>query len=156
VYARGPARIVEAARTLEGVEPVEQYLAKLESSRRDASLARLADVALTLEEYSRLGTLRIPLQLNRLRGRLWEIKVGSARFPFYDLGDSRHMSKVVRLTHGFTKRQMATPRKEIDRGLWVISQDEAWVASGAEQSAIAGGEQSAIGGSELMSEGDPA
>lgn len=144
VLARGPARIIEAARTLAGDEPAEEYLAQLESSSRPANLARLADIAIVFEEFARRGQLREPLELNHLEGRLWEIKARDTRFPFYDLQDADHVCKVVRLTHGFPKRQQKTPKGEIRKGLWVISQDEKWSAGRGDQAAVGSSEQAAI------------
>jgi hypothetical protein len=138
VYARGAARIVEAARTLEGKELVTEYLAKV-------SLAREADIAMVLEEYARLGQLRVPLQKNQLRGRLWEFKVGDTRLPFYETRDAGHLLMVARITHGFTKRSQRTPMGQINRGIWVIGQDEQWVWPEDERAAIGPGEQAAIG-----------
>jgi hypothetical protein len=82
-YAGGAARIVEAARTLEGDEPVTE-----------------------------------------LRGRLMEFKVGDTRLAFYETRDAAHALTIARMTHGFTKRSQRTPRRQIDRGIWVMSQDE--------------------------------
>jgi len=138
VYARGAARIVEAARTLDGEELVAEYLAKV-------SLAREADIAMVLDEYARLGVLRVPQQLNQLRGRLMEFKVGDSRLPFYETRDAGHALMVARITHGFTKRSQRTPRRQIDRGIWVISQDEQPAISQGEQPAISEGEQPATG-----------
>ncbi len=123
IIAQGPARIIEAARTLEGAEPAEEYIAKLENSRRKTDLDRLAVVVIVLEEYARLGRLRIPLELNQLRDDLWEIKAGVIRLPFYEPNDSSHVSVVTRLTSGFVKKQRNTPQGEIRRGIWVMGQD---------------------------------
>jgi hypothetical protein len=123
IYAQGSARIVEAAQTLNGDEPAEDYLAKLETSRRPAALRRLADIAIVLNEYAREGQLRIPLELNQLQDDLWEIKVGDTRLPFYEFQDSVHGSMVTRLTHGFKKGQWPTPKGEIRRGMWIVGQD---------------------------------
>ncbi len=150
-YASGAARIVEAARTLEGEELVSEYMAKV-------SLAREAEIAMVLDEYARLGRLRIPLEMNHLQGRLWEFKIGDTRLPFYETSDTAHSSIVARLAFGFTKREQKTPPRRIRRGLWVISQDEQWVRPSAdpsavsprEQAAIAEGEQAAIGEGEQV------
>jgi hypothetical protein len=123
IYAQGSARVIEAARTLEGEEPAEEYLAKLEKSRRPAALRRLADVAIVLNEYAREGRLRIPLEMNHLQGDLWEIKVGDTRLPFYELNDALHDTIATRLTHGFKKGQWPTPKGEIRKGRWIIGQD---------------------------------
>jgi hypothetical protein len=88
VYECGQARIIEAARTHDGKEPVEEFLRRLEKPRRAKNTQRLADIAIVFEEYGRTGTLDIPRELNDLRrGGLWEIKAGDVRFPFFEFTD---------------------------------------------------------------------
>lgn len=123
VYECGHARIIEAARTLAGEEPAEKFLHQLELSRRKDGIQRLADIAVVFEEYGQSGSLKIPRELNRLRDGLWEMKVGDLRFPFYEHKDAAHSAAVARLTGGFTKGTWRTPRKEIDRALWVMKED---------------------------------
>jgi hypothetical protein len=103
---------------------VEELLVRLEASKKARDLQRLADVAILLEEYAREGTLETPRELNHLRAELWEIKPGDVRLTFYELTDSLHSVGITRLTTGFIKRQERTPRREIDRGLWVMGEDE--------------------------------
>lgn len=125
IYALGAARIIEAAWTPEG-DLVQRYLSgKLWRFRRKKVLVREADVVAVFDEYAGTGTLRIPRELNDLDLAigLREIKVGSARFPFYELTDSVHAVTVTRLTHGFTKGTEETPRGEIDKAKWTIEQD---------------------------------
>lgn len=124
VYEYGRARIIEAARLLDGTEPVEELLARLEVSKKRQDERRLADAALLLEEYAGEGTLEIPRQLNHLREELWEIKPGDVRLTFYELTDDLHSVHITRLTTGFIKRQQRAPRREINRGLWVIREDK--------------------------------
>ena len=117
-------RIIEAARTSSGEEPAEEFLQRLDCSRREKNTRRLADIAIIFEEYGRTGTLEIPRELNDLRrGGLWEIKAADTRFPFYELTDNDHTAKVTRLTSGFLKGTLPTPRKEIDKALWVMGED---------------------------------
>jgi hypothetical protein len=123
VYECGHTRMIEAARTLGGAEPVEEYLQKLEHSRRKEDAQRLADMAIVFEEYGQRGTLRIPRELNQLRDELWEIKVGDIRFPFYEVTDEKHSATVARLTGCFPKQTLRTPRREIDKALWVMGED---------------------------------
>jgi hypothetical protein len=84
---------------------VEELLARLEASKKAQDLQRLADAAVLREE-------------------LWEIKPGDVRLTFYELTDGLHSVRVTRLTTGFIKRQRRAPRREIDRGLWVIREDK--------------------------------
>lgn len=124
VYECGHARIIEAARTSSGEEPAEEFLQRLERSRRGKNTSRLADIALVFESYGRTGTLEIPRELNDLRrGGLWEIKAADSRFPFYVFTDGDHSATVARLTSGFLKGTRPTPRKEIDKALWVMGED---------------------------------
>jgi hypothetical protein len=116
-------RIIEAALTLDGEEPVEECFRKLRDSRRKGDTQRLADIALVFEEYGRRGTLRIPRELNELRDDLREFKVGDVRFPFYEVDDGKHPSIVARLTGGFQKQTLRTPRQQIDKALWVMRED---------------------------------
>jgi hypothetical protein len=103
---------------------VEELLARLEASKKAQDLQRLADAAVLLEEYAREGALEVPRELNHLREELWEIKPGDVRLTFYELTDGLHSVRVTRLTTGFIKRQRRAPRREIDRGLWVIREDK--------------------------------
>jgi len=126
IYAQGRARIIEAARADNGKDLVDEYLTKKPwRLRRKQVDVREADVALIFDEYARTGTLRIPLELNDLDRAigLREIKVGAARFPFYEFTDQQHAVTVTRLTHGFTKGGETTPPREIRQAKWVIDQD---------------------------------
>jgi hypothetical protein len=124
IYEQGRARIIEAARVRTGNEPVEELLVRLENSRRSEDTQRLAGVAIQLEAYAQEGTLEIPRELNHLRDDLWEIKAGDARLTFYKVTDDLHPVPVARLTSGFIKKQERAPRREIDKGLWVIREDQ--------------------------------
>lgn len=125
IYAQGAARIIEAAWTPEG-DLVQRYLTgRPWRMWRKKVLVREADVVAVLDEYAGTGRLRIPRELNDLDLAigLREIKVGSARFPFYELTDSVHTVTVTRLTHGFTKGTQETPRGDIGKAKWAIEQD---------------------------------
>lgn len=123
VYECGQARIIEAARTRNGEEPTEEFLQKLERSRKAKNTERLANIAIVFEEYGRTGTLEFPRELNDLGRGLREIKAGDARFPFYEINDNVHPSVITRLTSGFPKGTIRTPRGEIDKALWVMRED---------------------------------
>ncbi|HUY44802.1 MAG TPA: hypothetical protein VMV92_03620 [Streptosporangiaceae bacterium] len=126
IYAQGAARIIEAARAAEGRDLVDEYLTKKPwLLRRRKVHVNEADVALRFDEYARTGTLRIPLELNDLDVTigLREIKVGPARFPFYELTDSAHAVTVTRLTHGFTKGTNKTPPRELRKAKAIMELD---------------------------------
>ena len=125
-YGRGAARIIEAARTAGGDDLVNDYLTRKPwLLLRNKPRVSEADVAIVFDEYARKGYLRIPTELNDLDISigLREIKVGAARFPFYELADQLHPLTVVRLTHGFTKGTDETPRKEIAKAKAVMEYD---------------------------------
>jgi hypothetical protein len=126
VYGRGVARIIEAARPVKGDDLVEDFLTqKPWLLLRGKPRVSEADVALVFDEYARTGRLRIPTELNDLDLSigLREIKVGVARFPFYELADQLHPVRVTRLTHGFTKGTVETPRKHIALAKAVMEHD---------------------------------
>ena len=123
VYEPGRARVIEAAKTGEGAEPVEALLQELEKSGKRKDMQLLADMAVVLEEFGLRGTLVVPRELNELRDGLWELKVGELRFPFYTSDDASHPAPAARLTSSFRKRTLRTPRHEIDRALWVMRED---------------------------------
>lgn len=113
------------ARTSTGREPVEEFLAELEKSKKWKDTERIADIADLLEKYARFGQLEIPRELNYLRGDLWEIKPGDVRLPFYEVNDASHNITVVRITGGFFKTQLLTQRRHINWGLRVVREDRA-------------------------------
>jgi hypothetical protein len=126
IYAQGAARIIEAARAAGGQDLVDEYLTKKPWLLwRKKVQVNEADVALRFDEYARTGTLRVPLELNDLDVTigLREIKVGVARFPFYELTDSQHTVTVTRLTHGFTKGTDETPPRELRKAKAVMELD---------------------------------
>ena len=126
IYAQGAARIIEAARAAGGQDLIDEYLTKKPWLLwRKEVLVNEANVALRFDEYARIGTLRIPLELNDLDLTigLREIKVGVARFPFYELTDSQHAVTVTRLTHGFTKGTEQTPPREIRKAKAIMQLD---------------------------------
>ncbi|MFF0445052.1 type II toxin-antitoxin system RelE/ParE family toxin [Streptomyces sp. NPDC004609] len=123
-YERGTALMIEAARTTEERFEADEFIAELERNhKRRGNLQRLADIAIRLEEFAERGTLRVPLQLNRLRDDLYEVKAGDVRLPFFYC--THFTGKTVRLTHGFLKKSQKTPRKHIDKALWVMREDGA-------------------------------
>ena len=125
-YGRGEARVIEAARTAKGNDLVDEYLTKKSwLLLRNRPQVSEADVAIVFDEYARIGHLRIPRELNDLDLSigLREIKVGAARFPFYELADELHPVIATRLTHGFTKGTDETPRKEIAKAKAVMEYD---------------------------------
>jgi phage-related protein len=113
--------MIEAARTVDGGHPVEQYLADLERSRKPKDRDRIARIAILLEEYADNETLEVPRELNDLRDGIRELKPGDVRLPFFEVERSR--AGAIRLTHGFVKRSLKAPREEIDKALWVRKQD---------------------------------
>jgi hypothetical protein len=126
IYAQGRARIIEAAKARKGEDLVNEYLTKKPwLLRRKPGNVNEFDVAMIFEEYARLGTLRIPLELNDLDRSigLREIKAGAARFPFYELTDKLHHVTVTRLTHGFTKGDDKTAPREIRKAKAVMELD---------------------------------
>lgn len=127
IYAQGAARIIEAARTGDSDQDlVAEFLSKKPwLRRRRPTVVREADVAIVFEEYARTGRLRMPRELNELDPSigLFEIKAGPGRFPFYELADEIHPVLVTRLTHGFTKGTVETPRKELDTAKRVMNED---------------------------------
>jgi len=123
-YDRGPARMIEVARTRAGEVRADAFIVELERraarGKQDA-LRRLSDIAIRFEEYAQMGTLRIPLELNQLTDNIWEIKAGDVRLPFFEVPESP--SGAVRLTSGFIKGTWRTPRKFIDEAEWVRRED---------------------------------
>ncbi|MFJ9674862.1 type II toxin-antitoxin system RelE/ParE family toxin [Streptomyces sp. NPDC101221] len=123
-YEQGTALMIEAARTTEGRFEADEFIADLEKNyKRRGNLQRLADIAIRLEEFAERGTLRVPLQLNHLRNDIYEVKAGDVRLPFFYC--THFTGKTVRLTHGFLKKSQKTPRKHIDKALWVMREDGA-------------------------------
>ncbi|MER6782625.1 MULTISPECIES: type II toxin-antitoxin system RelE/ParE family toxin [unclassified Streptomyces] len=112
VYERGARHMIEAARTEDGASPVDEYLNGLLTSGKAKDEERLASILVRFESFARRGTLEIPRELNELQDGLWEFKAGTDRVPFFYLAESE--SNALRATHGFIKRQLRTPRKEIN------------------------------------------
>lgn len=126
-YQNGLAMTIEAARTTMGDEPIEEFLTGLITSRSKRKRRYAADVALLFEEWAQLGRLEIPMQQRRLQGDLWEVKTPAVRMPYYEFPDAEH-GQIARLTHGFEKdtgktAEGKTPRKHINKGLWMIQED---------------------------------
>lgn len=125
-YEQGGSMSIEAARTGDGREPVEEYLQKLETApgRRRAKLDKLATIAIVFETFVH-GELAQPRELNFLDDGIWEIKAGKCRLPFFYFEDGRH-DRVARITSGFEKKQDKTPKGEIRKSKWVRQQDSLW------------------------------
>jgi hypothetical protein len=118
---------IEAARTRDGLEPVEEYLRKLEKSpghgRRNET--KLATILIRFEDFATTGYLEQPRELNYLEDDVWEIKAGVSRLPFFYADDAPH-GKVIRITSGFDKKQESAPAREIRKAKWVRDQDAQW------------------------------
>jgi len=128
VYVPEQSKVIEAARTADGREPVEEFFAKLEKSGKKGKhkdVSRLADVVDVLEDYARDRELDEPRELNFLEGDLWELKAGDVRISFYEVTDDLHDKPVFRLVEGFLKTQLTTQRKHINWGLRLIREDRA-------------------------------
>ncbi len=115
--------MIEAARGLNGSSLSVDYIESMENKRRPDN-RRLAVIALVFEEMARTGTLEIPRELNTLRDGIEEIKAGDIRFPFYRPEEEASHAATIRLTHGFKKGGDNTPRKEIDKAIWVRREDQ--------------------------------
>jgi hypothetical protein len=108
LYERGGLLMIEAARTLKGGSPADDFLRDLEHDRQ---FDMLADVAIRFEELARRGRLGVPLQMRFLDDGIHEIKTPRVRLLFYYAEHPRCRS--VRLTNGFIKRGQACPPKHI-------------------------------------------
>jgi phage-related protein len=113
--------MIEAARTVDGASPVDDWLRTLERSRNPKDQRRAAEIAILFEDYADNETLEVPRELNDLRDGIRELKPGDVRLPFFEVPRTR--SGAIRLTHGFLKRSWKAPRAEIDRALWGRKQD---------------------------------
>lgn len=113
--------MIEAARTTTGECRADEFIKKLENSRSDKDMARLADILVRLERFAMTGTLAVPRELNDLREGIREIKAGDVRLPFFDVPQST--SGAIRLTSGFLKKSWRTPRRHIDEAIWVRRED---------------------------------
>ncbi|MYT70025.1 hypothetical protein GTY60_10120 [Streptomyces sp. SID8367] len=114
--------MIEAARSDDGRSHLDEYLNALLSSKKESDQERLANILMRFEAYARRGTLEVPRELNELRANtLWEFKAGRDRVPFFRLEGSP--SAALRVTHGFLKRQLRTPLKEINWALRIRRED---------------------------------
>lgn len=112
-YERGPYYVIEAALDRNLTFQADEYLMELRGSKSKTKRRRIADLAVVFEEYAFEGELEVPLQLNQLRGEIWEFKTAADRLPFYECNDGS--AKAIRMTHGFMKKTQKTPRREIDK-----------------------------------------
>jgi len=130
-YEQGRVMSIEAARRLDGGEPAEDYLRKLEKSpgHGQSNIRKLAAIAICFETFANTGELARPRELNDLEDDILEIKGDAARLPFYLLTDNSH-GQVARIVGGFDKREWRTPRKHIRDAIWVRGQDVQWTRAG--------------------------
>ncbi|MFF0387989.1 hypothetical protein ACFYS8_04750 [Kitasatospora sp. NPDC004615] len=112
--------MIEAARCPDGVL-ADEWIQQLEQSKSRRAKDLLADIAIVFESFAHRGTLEIPRELNTLVDGLRELKIQDQRFPFFDLEGSP--TNAVRLTHGFKKGTVKTPRPELDKARWVRRED---------------------------------
>lgn len=120
VVEDGATYNVELSLDRDGNALAGKFLDRLENGK-DADRDRLADILVRIETFARTGTLIVPRELNFLSGDLWEIKAGTVRLPFYYRKEAP--CGQVRITHGFVKKSVKTPRREIDLGLAIIRED---------------------------------
>ncbi|MCX5209831.1 hypothetical protein OG689_11095 [Kitasatospora sp. NBC_00240] len=119
-YEQGVHHMIEAARCRDGCL-ADQWLAKLEGSRKRQDREALAVIIMVFEDYAHRDSLDFPREINDLRDGIREIKAGSHRFPFFHPRDGSTFAS--RLTHGFPKRQRFTERQNIDKAIWVRRED---------------------------------
>lgn len=131
LYERGRVLSIEAARTLDGGEPSEDYLRKLEKSpgHGRSNVKKLAAIVICFEAYANTGELVRPRELNELEDGILEIKGDAARLPFYLVMDNIH-GQVARIVGGFDKGEWRTPRKRIRNAIWVRGEDLRWARTG--------------------------
>lgn len=112
--------MIEAAKCPDGYL-ADQWLAKLEGSRKQQDKQDLADIIMVFEDYAYRDCLDFPREINDLRDGIREIKAGSHRFPFFHPRPGSTFAS--RLTHGFPKRQRFTERQNISKAIWVRKED---------------------------------
>lgn len=125
----GLVLVVEAAISPDHTSEVVGQLAALRDSRNVKRRQRHADLVDRFEQLSAYGKLEVPLEMRELEGELWEIKTAEDRVPFRWFDVSPTHKRAVRLTHQFAKatgktQWGTTPRKHIDRGLWIVKGDK--------------------------------
>jgi phage-related protein len=113
--------MIEAARIEDGTSPVDDYLNALSCSKREVDRDRLARILIRFEAFAKRGELEVPRELNELRDGLWEFKAQRDRIPFFYLHGDK--PRALRVTHGFLKRQLPTPLREINWALRIRRED---------------------------------
>ncbi|MFC8778844.1 hypothetical protein [Streptomyces nigra] len=112
--------MIEAARKTDGSYECDEFLLKLETSRKRSDRARLADILMVFEDFA-YRQLTFPREINDLEKGIRELKPGDVRLPFFEVPGTS--VGAVRLTHGFIKRSRRTPRGEIRKAVWVREED---------------------------------
>ncbi|TDC05822.1 type II toxin-antitoxin system RelE/ParE family toxin [Actinomadura bangladeshensis] len=116
-------KTIEAAKDRDGAEQAANFIAKLERSRRRKDRDRIADIAVRFNDFAVNGRLRAPREINDLEDGIKEIKAGDVRLPFYEEQAGGHRG-LVRLTHGFSKKQQKCPLKEIRKAIAIRREDQ--------------------------------
>ena len=85
-----------------GKMPAKEFIESLDSQAR-------IKLEVLFERMAEYGQIRSKQKFRHLDGKIWEFKSDQNRVLCF-----RHGNSWI-LTHGFTKKQDKTPRKEIDR-----------------------------------------
>ncbi|WP_157876333.1 hypothetical protein [Streptomyces sp. Root264] len=112
--------MVEAARTVDGSYPCDDFLLELEASKKKKDRERLAVILIVLEDFAH-RKLTFPREINDLEDGIRELKPGDVRLPFFDVPGTK--VGAVRLTHGFFKGTPWAPKGEIRKACWVREED---------------------------------
>lgn len=112
--------MIEAARSPEGIL-ADEYLRRLEQSRKRKDREDLATILIVFEDFAHRDCLDFPREINDLVDGLRELKPDKHRFPFFY--PTAGSTFTTRLTHGFVKRSQRAPREQIDKAKWVRRED---------------------------------
>ena len=122
ILAEGFVKRVEAALDRDGVEEFVRWLATpLKGPKKRKRQAEIQDLAYRLRDYTDLGALPRPEEMNDLDDNLREFKVGTLRAVFYTT--SSCTDPTDRVTHGFWKNERKTPPVQIRRGNAIARED---------------------------------